>query len=630
MAKPDEATPLMKQYWQLKSQVPDALLFFRMGDFYELFGDDAIEASTLLEITLTSRDRNKPDPTPMAGVPHHSAQGYIQRLLNSGKKVAIGEQMEDPEAIKGTGKIVRREIVRIFTPGIQFDSEGSEIHYLGFYSPSSPTRGSFACIDASTGQALMSEEQDWVNLKEAIRSLPIRHLLLIEGSFTREEVSLSESALIEFLPKNYVSKERSIQVLQEHYGAQNLEPFIPGAGAITALGTLLIYILRTQKIDKLAHLRRPEPLQKPKCLVLGPNSVQHLDLPDLFKLINETRSTLGARELKRWLLAPLIETNQISLRQEANSELSKLARSAQEKISQELSQIYDLERIAGRINTGLASPRDSYALGVSLSRIDSVAKLASHFSSELLRRLKTEFQAVGETLKDLSDRIIRTQKPEAPLNAREAGIFKTGTHPDLDHLISLTTDGQKWLVDLENRERASSGISSLKVRYNRVFGYYIEVTQAHLKNVPTHYQRKQTMVGAERFFTEELKKFEEEILTASFKQKALEQDLFADLLKKIQLHTATIMKAAQLFGEFDALMSLTKLLSRPGWCLPTIDDSLELQIQASRHPLVDQAKGGRFIPNDILLDSNTSRLLLITGPNMGGKSTVMRQIASKP
>jgi DNA mismatch repair protein MutS len=626
----EDQTPLMRQYWELKSKVPDSLLFFRMGDFYELFGDDAVTAANLLEITLTSRDKNRPNPMPMAGVPHHSVQAYIQKLLKAGKKIAIGEQMEDPEAPssgRSGAKIVRREITRILTPAVQFDAEGSEPNYLATLSKQDQKLWILSCLDVSTGEALVSHALDTESIGHEIRRLPIRHFLQSDPSLEIETLGLPDSVLIESLPKNYISPERAAEVLKKHYDLDQLQVFIQSSAGILGLGILVTYTLRTQQLEKLDHLRLPEPLQKPKSLVLGPSTYQHLDLPELFDLINQTRSTLGARQLKRWLTSPLCDAHEIGLRQKAVQELAKNWSGKGEKISAQLSQVYDLERICGRVNTKLANPRDTLALGQSLSILKSLASFLTEFTSPLLSDLRSKFSELYEKLGPLSERILTQQKEEAPLTSKDAGIFKTGTTPDLDRLILLTEDGQRWLIELETREREKTGIPSLKVRYNRVFGYYIEITQAHLKNVPSHYQRKQTMVGAERFFTEELKRFEEDILTASVKQKALEHELFTFLISDIQEATAAVMEAARVFGELDALCSHTRLTQFPNWCFPIVDESLDLEIKAGRHPVVDQAKRGRFIPNDISLSVESRMTLLITGPNMGGKSTVMRQTA---
>jgi DNA mismatch repair protein MutS len=652
----EELTPLMKQYWDLKSQAPDSLLLFRMGDFYELFGDDAIEASRILEITLTSRDKGKENPTPMAGVPWHSIGPYIQRLLKAGKKVAIGEQLEDDPLAeqapttgkKAAAKIVRRAIVRQFTPGVQFDLEGSEANYLAvvlsvpsgssqagtFQAGSAQSKWILACLDASTGECLVSDPITTELLQQDLEALPIRHLLKFGNSLLQYE---HPSVLVETLPSNYLSYDQASDLLKRHYGVAILDSLSQALGSqdtTLALGCLVLYALRTQQREVLSHLRIPSPLHRPQTMTLGPRTAQHLDLvpspdgsPNLFTLINHTKSALGARQLRRWLLAPLHDPASIRERQDAVTELSQHSCKLAQDLASSMSEVYDLERILGRINTGLANPRDTLALGKSLGILLKVENTLSSCKSSILARAHETTHKLRTELQPLSQRILETQREDAPLSTRDGGVFKIGTNKELDRLINLNEDGQKWLIDLETREREATGISSLKVRYNRVFGYYIEVTQAHLKNVPSHYQRKQTTVGSERFFTEELKKFEDEIVHAVAKQKSLEQELFAELLRTIQGQTSPIMDAARILGELDSLVSLAKLSLESGWVFPIIDDSLDLEITQGRHPLVDAATRGHFVPNDLSLSPGSRLTLMITGPNMGGKSTIMRQTA---
>ncbi|MCM2321972.1 MAG: DNA mismatch repair protein MutS [Oligoflexia bacterium] len=647
MATGEEATtPLMKQYWDLKAQAGDALLLFRMGDFYELFGDDAVEASRILEITLTSRDKNKANPIPMAGVPHHALPGYLPRLLRANKKVAIGEQMEDPSKVTGKA-IVRREITRVFTPAVQFDNEGFEANYLAAVaaapSANGPAKWALACLDASTGETLVSDAVDAETLVNELGRLPVRHLLRFPDSGTSEvlrgsleALQSSGAALVEELPSNTLAPTQAVEALKRHYQLESLDAFLPCDAAAHALGLVLHYTLRTQKQERLAHLRLPLPLHRPRAMVLGPRSPQHLDLipspeggPNLYQLINRTRCALGARQLKQWLLSPLKAPEEIAERQEAVREISSGSHLTA-RLGEELAKVYDLERLSGRINARLANPRDTLALGHSLATLAPIASLLELSKTAPLRQLHSEIAGLARTVAPLYQRILGTQREEAPLVSRDGGIFNPGTSPELDHLLSLSENGQRWLIDLEAREREATGIASLKVRYNRVFGYYIEITQAHLKSVPAHYQRKQTTVGAERFFTEELKKFEDDFVNASARQKALEQQLFEELVSAIQQRTAEISIAARCLAELDALLSLSRLAGEPGWIFPVIDDSLELDIKAGRHPLVDQAAGGRtgsFVPNDLRLSPSSRLTLMITGPNMGGKSTAMRQTA---
>lgn len=650
-------TPLMKQYWDIKNQVPDALLFFRMGDFYELFGDDAIEASKLLEITLTSRDKNRPNPMPMAGVPHHSAQNYIQRLLKAGKKVAIGEQLDFPseadpslEKTAGVKAIVRRELTRVFTPAVNFDLDLNETAYLATAIPvknnvkNSQKNWILACLDPATGESRLSEELTTETLTRLLDSLPIKHLLQLGLSSSEENLqplltdSKKESVLFETLSANFLSHDQAARLLREHYKLSTLSTLVSEIPeAIQALAVLVQYVMRLQKQSELSHLRLPAPLRASgsahsTVMAYGPRTPEHLDLfesahtsggPTLFSFLNRTHCSLGARELKRWLSEPLVASVKIRERQ---TSVRTIAKSRElEALRSALRDIYDLERLSGRLTARLANPRDILALGRSLERVPDLTRLAIELP-DLHGVLKT---AEG-TLNTITRKITSSLKEDAPLASRDGGIFQKGVTADLDRLISLSENGERWLIELETREREATGISSLKVRYNRVFGYYIEITTAHAAKVPSHYQRKQTMVGAERFFTEELKKFEDEIVNASFRQRNLEEKLFEELLSEIRAQISPILSAARAIGELDALVTLALWAQEPGWVFPTIDDSLEMHIEGGRHPIVEQSLSnarGSFIPNSLDLSPATRMQLLITGPNMGGKSTVMRQMA---
>ncbi len=620
----DEATPLMRQFWELKAQAGDALLLFRMGDFYELFGDDAVEAARLLEITLTSRDKGKADPMPMAGVPHHSVQSYIQKLLRAGRKVAIAEQLEAPGAPGKT--IVRREIIRVFTPAVQFDLEGSESAYLAAAAGFAEGAWRLALLEASTGELLLSESMTPARLADEVASLGVRHFLKMGSELPEPLLRWLEGsgALVEELPRNYLSLERAGEVLREQFALSSLDAFFPDDASRLALGTVVAYAARSQRQERLAHVRLPRPLRRKQAMAYGPRTPEHLELSDLYGLVNRTRSAPGARRLRRWLAEPLSVPAEIAERQSAVRWLAENPGGAK-RVAELSAQAYDVERICGRLTAGLASPRDTLALGRTIAVLPGLA--AALAGAEPLVSLSEGLARSHEALRALGERILRTLREDAPNPAREGGVFARGADAELDRLLTLTEDGQRWLVDLEAREREATGISSLKVRYNRVFGYYIEVTHAHLKSVPDRYQRKQTTVGAERFFTEELKIFEDEIVTAEAKRRALETRLFDELIAVAREATDAVLEAAGWIGEADALTALARLAGEPGWAFPSIDDSLDLDLEAGRHPLVDAASRGAFVPNDTRLSPATRMTLLITGPNMGGKSTVMRQVA---
>ena len=632
----EATTPLLKQYWDLKAQAGDALLLFRMGDFYELFGDDAVEASKLLEITLTSRDKNKENPLPMAGVPYHSIQGYLQRLLRLGKKVAIAEQFEESDPTGKPGKtIVRRAIVRTLTPAIQFDADSPQACYLGTAIETDKKTIDLLLLDPATGDTRfvlgLKEEEALGELS----ALPIKHWLHWEGSTpqglsdaAKKRAQMDSGFLAETVSSNFLTEAQVVPLLEKQYGIRSLDTFLPSATALRGLSLLIRYTLRSQQTEVLPHLRLPEPLRNETSMRMGPQTPFHLDLdPDLFKEIDSTRSALGSRQLKRWMLSPLAEVSSISARQAAVREASERDR-VRESLRSILQNTYDLERLAGRLTTRLANPRDVLALGITLRIAPALIELLQTVQSPALVDLRDRLAKSEEATRSLAHEISSRLSDAPPLIAREGGIFKTGFNPELDRLIQLADDGARFLLELETRERERTGIATLKVRYNRVFGYYIEVTQAHLKNVPADYQRKQTTVGAERFFTDELKRFEDEVLTAQSKRNQLEGQLFSELLERCLTHVPALMELARSLGELDATLALAELADLPGFAFPTIDESLDLKIEAGRHPLVDRnLPRGQFVPNDLALDSDTARALLITGPNMGGKSTVMRQIA---
>ena len=417
-----------------------------------------------------------------------------------------------------------------------------------------------------------------------------------------------------------------IPFLHEQYGKLALHPLLENEVAQKSLALLIQYVLKSQGVLRLPHLKEPKCLHETTRLKLGPHTLTHLDGDDLFQLVNQTATSMGGRFLRTELDSPLKDLPEIHGRQAAVRELcSESLASAQ--IHQDLKAVYDLDRILGRLSTRLATPRDTYALAQSVQSCFHFLDVVARFQSPELKKLTLQLQRAHLGLAELTARILRTQKSDAPTHVREGGIFELGTDSELDRLIKLTTEGERFLIELETRERAATGISSLKVKYNRVFGYFIEISSSNLKNVPAHYQRKQTTVGGERFFTEELKKFEEEILSASQKQRALESKLFEQLVEALLAAADPLKLLSQTVAELDGLTALAKLGQSSGWCFPIIDDSDHLKLEASRHPVVDFALKGEFVANDIELSGATARTLVITGPNMGGKSTLMRQIA---
>jgi DNA mismatch repair protein MutS len=623
----NEDTPLMKQFWRLKDESEDCLLLFRMGDFYELFGEDAVVAARVLEITLTSRDKNKPNPIPMAGVPHHSASSYIQRLLDAGHKVAIAEQMQDPTETKG---LVEREIVRVFTPAIQFEQQQNAPTYLACWV-ANDRAGAIAYLDASTGECRLADDLETSQVQAALSHEQVKQVLFLGNEAIPEGWDSSNDGHGEVLAENFMPQTSVVAELEAAFAGAS-----PSQGwdeeALRALATAVKYVRKTQRRDKLEYLQFPRPLFQTEALRFGPRTADHLDLfptpsrtPNVFDLINHTQCALGARRLRQWLEAPLSRVSAIQDRASVVRELLPV----QKDLHRSIAEVYDLERILGRVGTGLANPKDILALGKSLG---SLPALFHHLEkieepNERTRELTTSAKTLSMSLGALADEIRAQFDEDAPLHTRDGKIFRQGTDSELDRLIGLTLNGDQFLIELEARERQATGIPNLKVKYNRVFGYFIEVSKAHLKKVPEHYQRKQSMVNAERYFTDELKSFEEEILSAKTKRIALEQEIFGQWVDRVAADSAEIQKAAHLIADIDALASMSVLSLKPGWNFPSLDESKDLSLIAGRHPLVEASLGGEFVPNDLELEFEQRRTLLITGPNMGGKSTIMRQCA---
>jgi len=636
---PECSTPLMKQFLKLKEQADrelgGALLFFRMGDFYEMFGEDAVIAAPILGITLTARNSKSDNPVPMAGVPFHSATNYIQKLLNAGKKVAIAEQIV-PEGmtidqIKG---IVDRQIIRVFTPAVQFEMQATASrNFLATVTPTEKAADKtfiLTMLEPATGIVRVSDALSLDDLMAETSLASIKHFLNHSSKVPSEflgSLTAYPEMLVEEIPHNGVSDAEVAPFLKKQYARSALPTLVEeNPAAQKGLALLVRYVLKTQALETLPHLHEPQALHESDRLIVGPHTHTHLDSEDLFALINRTATSMGSRHLHAWLESPLKSIPAITEQQDAVKELAQASLEASQ-IHANLREVYDLDRILGRISTKLAHPRDTYALGTSLQNAFQFDEKLARFQSKKLRSLSERFSLARQSLSDLAERIVRTQKPEAPIHTREGGIFEMGTDPELDRLITLTTEGEKFIVELERREREATGIGSLKVKYNRVFGYFIEISSANLKNVPAHYQRKQTMVGGERFFTEELKKFEEEILSASTKQRALEATLFQRLVDDLITKAEALKQLSDVIGELDALIALSFLAQKGAWTFPKIDGSFEFCLKGSRHPVVDEVLRGQFVPNDIELSPTQARTLIITGPNMGGKSTFMRQMA---
>jgi DNA mismatch repair protein MutS len=655
----EATTPLMQQYQAVKARYPHALLLFRLGDFYELFYEDAIIAARELQITLTSRNREKGQPIPMCGVPYHAAEGYIARLIRAGFKIAICDQMEQP----GPGKkLVRREVVRMITPGTATDVavlDSKENNFLAAVAkhPSGSPVG-LAYVDLSTGEfqatefsgALASElMRDELQLLRPRETLLPRPQQLFETAKTSllEGAGGVESRLDEWIFQ-YDYAER---VLREQFGVAELTGFgLDGhAQALSAAGAIIHYLRENSahgndapSVDALRHLDRVRYYEQHDALVLDPVSVRNLEIvapifteeagrggPATFvAAIDATVTGMGARLLRSWILRPLIDRDAIEGRLGAVAHLLQQTM-VRGEIRKELKGILDLERLTSRITLGLASPREMVALRRSLTQLPVLKKFLTPppiGGSELLRRLHGEL----DELADVRERLERAISDEPPALASDPGMIRTGFHGELDELRDLSQHSKQIIAAMEERERKRTGIGSLKIRFNHIFGYYIEISKANLALAPADYERKQTLVNAERFTSAELKEYERKILAADERIQEIESRLFVEIRSEVACKALRLRGTAAAVAQLDVLTSFAKLAADRGYTRPEFNATGELLIVGGRHVVIEELlrqKGERFVPNDLFFEPGRQQLLLITGPNMGGKSTYLRQSA---
>jgi len=661
----EPSTPLMRQYAAVKKEHPTALLFFRLGDFYELFFEDAIVASKELQITLTSRNKEKGIAVPMCGVPHHAAEGYIGKLIRKGFKVAICEQMEDPRLAK---KLVRREVTRVVTPGTAADSLlGSEENNFLAALAHVGERVGFAALDLSTGEFRATEfsgEGALRRVQEELEQLRPKELLygsaapLFEspGAPGKEMSSVAAAAGPGRLaPQDGVrcaetplddwifAPDHAIPLLENHFGVLSLEGFgLAGrTAAASAAGAILYYVRSTQR-GSLDHVDRIGWYERQNCLVLDAVTVRNLELIEplfagtdagvtLFRSIDAAVTPMGKRLLRAWLLRPSLDLAEINARLDA-VEAGVKDVIAREELRRALDGVLDLERLLSRVTLETANPRDVLALAVSLGKIPAVKAALGRFAAQRLVNLHASL----DELSDLRERIEKTIVPEPPLSFADGGVIAVGIDRDLDELRDLSRNSKQVLAQIEQRERGRTGIASLKVKFNSIFGYYIEVSKPNLHLVPQDYERKQTLVGAERFTTPELKEYEARILDAQEKIVEIERRLFTELRCAIASEAKRIRQTALALAEVDVLASLANIAalrnySRPQFLAADENGAGDLEIVEGRHPVIEQQEiaGGseRFVPNDLYLNAATHNILLLTGPNMGGKSTYLRQTA---
>jgi DNA mismatch repair protein MutS len=666
----EPSTPLMRQYAAIKKEHPSALLFFRLGDFYELFFDDAILAARELQITLTSRNKEKGIAVPMCGVPHHAAEGYISKLIRKGFKVAICEQVEDPRLAK---KLVRREVTRVVTPGTAADSSLSseENNFLAAIARSGDRVG-FAALDVSTAEFRATEfqgEDAARRIEEEIQQLRPQEMLygssapLFDGSSVARApspVRLSATAGYAETPLDdwIFAPEHAIPLLESHFGVLSLEGFgLAGKPAAAAAAGAILYYVRSTQRGTLEHVDRIGFYERQNCLVLDAVTVRNLELIEplfagadsggtLFRSVDATVTPMGKRLLRSWLLRPSIDAAEINARLDA-VEVQKKETVGREELRRALDGILDLERLLSRVSLETANPRDVLALAASLARLPAVRKAlecvaavgsAAHSSPARNpqpvppNRLATLHASVDE-LSDLRRRIEATVIVEPPISLSDGGVIQSGVDKELDQLRDLSRNSKQFLAQIEQRERQRTGITSLKVKFNSIFGYYLEVSKANLHLAPADYERKQTLVNAERFTTPELKEYESKILDAQEKIVEIERRLFAELRSAVAGEARRIRQTALALAEVDVLAALAHIAALRNYCRPQLDDSTDIEFLAGRHPVIEQQELGggsssdRFVPNDLYLNSTTHAVLVLTGPNMGGKSTYLRQAA---
>jgi DNA mismatch repair protein MutS len=668
----EPSTPLMRQYAAVKKEHPTALLFFRLGDFYELFFDDAIVASKELQITLTSRNKEKGIAVPMCGVPHHAAEGYIGKLIRKGFKVAICEQMEDARLAKkqiGT-KLVRREVTRVVTPGTAADSLlGSEENNFLAALAQVGERVGFAALDLSTGEfratefsgegALrrIQEELEQLRPKELLygSAAPLfdtrtsRPLLPPQSPTNAPQPRAAGATCAETPLDDWIfAPDHAIPLLENHFGVLSLEGFgLAGRTAAAAAAGAILYYVRSTQRGSLDHVDRIGWYERQNCLVLDAVTVRNLELIEplfagtdagltLFRSIDAAVTPMGKRLLRAWLLRPSLDLAEIYARLDAVEAAVKHT-IAREELRRALDGVLDLERLLSRVTLETANPRDVLALAASLAKVPGIKAAVGRLAAERLNALHASLDELG----DLRDRIESTVVPEPPLTFADGGVIAAGVDRDLDELRELSRNSKQVLAQIEQRERGRTGISSLKVKFNSIFGYYIEVSKPNLHLVPQDYERKQTLVGAERFTTPELKEYEAKILDAQEKIVEIERRLFTGLRTAIASEAKRIRQTALALAEVDVLASLAHIAALRNYCRPHFiatpdqgsphSDAGDLEIVEGRHPVIEQQEmaGGseRFVPNDLFLNATTHTILLLTGPNMGGKSTYLRQTA---
>ena len=638
MAQNSSTTPVMRQYFAAKQEYPGCLVFFRLGDFFELFYDDAIRAAADLEITLTKRRDRAGSPIPMCGVPAHSADGYLAKLLKKGHRVAICDQVEDP---KQSRKLVKREVIQVLSPGTTSDLNllnAGENNYLAAVHPGDSKSG-FAYVDVSTGE-FRATELTQAEAGDMLQSLGVRELLRAEAEpglgLKFDGDQREQQYTVTGIDPWVFDLEYAERQLLDTYGLHSLD----GLGihghplATAAAGALLHYLKETQR-SALSHLERPRYVQQADWMILDPVTVRHLELFDslyqqirttLLYAMDRTATPMGARLQRNWLLRPSLDRDEIEQRLEAVESLCSdtIIRS---ELRSELRQMHDIERLAARVTLGSATPRDLYNLGSSLRRLPQLRA----FAEQLPARKAATVAERMDTLEDIAAQIAETIAEQPPSTTGDGSAVAEGFDRDLDELRAIQRDSRTFIARLERRERGATGIESLKVKFNNVFGFFIEVSKSNLSKVPEHYERKQTLVNGERFATPELKELEAKVLDAEAQIAAKEAAILQGLVADVAAQARRIRGSAAAVAEIDTLRGLAEIAVERNYARPRFTSNGEIEIRGGRHPVVElvlqEERCEGFIENDLHLDSDERLLALITGPNMGGKSTYLRQTA---
>ncbi|MBM3791218.1 MAG: DNA mismatch repair protein MutS, partial [Acidobacteria bacterium] len=633
-----DLTPMMRQYHEIKRRFPGKLLLFRLGDFYEMFYEDAVTASRELEITLTSRNKDRSgSPIPMCGVPYHSVDGYVSRLLKKGFKLAICEQVEDPRTAK---KLVRREVVRVLTPGTVVEEmllEPRRNNYLCSLFPAANGIGA-AFMDLSTSEFLASEftgDDAWSRAVDELGRFHPAEVIFPDHS--AQELS---QRLVRDWAEDWVRSpldgwvfnfDYAHRLLLEHLGVATLDGFgMEGRTLSASAAGALVHYVRSTKLEGIGTVASLRYYEAGDFLKLDSTTVTNLELVQsldggrkgtLISILDTTRTGMGARLLSGWMLAPLMDVRELNCRLDSVQTFSGDVPNL-DRLGRQLADIHDLERLVSRILVGVANPREILSLYASVRAIPAIRRLVVGAGAPRLQEISSGL----DDLDDVAALIERAIADDPPASAGDPGIIRSGYSAELDDLRAVRSSGRSYIASLEKRERERSGIQSLKVKYNQVFGYFIEVTKANLAQVPADYIRKQTLVGCERYVTPELRSYEEKVLGAEEKIQALEKELFGRVRKDIAAQAARIQKTARLLAEIDVYAALAGAALRNNYARPELVEGDEIYIQQGRHPVVE-FQSRPFIPNDLYVNTTTDQLLILTGPNMGGKSTYLRQTA---